>query len=357
MKTKNKLLFLSITLFTLLQSCQKKTEEHTQDETRGWTVLHEEKGLHLRGLSPISENVAWASGVNGSILRTADGGKTWEKFSVNGADSLDFRDIEAFDDQTAIAITAGSPAKIYKTTNAGKEWALSYLNEDRAIFMDAMGFWDNQNGIAFGDPMNGHLKIITTADGGKTWTDIPSENIPQANEMEGGFAASGSCLVVEGDSNVWIGTGGAEARVYFSTNRGKTWTITNTPIRSGIGSSGIYTLTMQDQLNGVAMGGDYTMPDSTKAIAAYTNDGGKTWQKSNDVPSGYRSCVIALKAKKGTYLSISKTGMDISTDNGLNWVNVDSVGFYTLYQAKEDQSLWASGSHGRIGKWHGKLSK
>ena len=85
--------------------------------------------------------------------------------------------------------------------------------------------------------------------------------MPAALPGEGAFAASGTCLVVQGDRNAWFGTGGG--RVFRSTDRGRTWTVHKTPIRAGNGSSGIFSLTFWDADHGVAVGGDYKEPDRT----------------------------------------------------------------------------------------------
>ena len=63
----------------------------------------------LRGVSAVSAQVAWASGANGTLLRTVDGGSGWTKLvPPAGAESLDFRDIDAFSDRVAYALSIGS---------------------------------------------------------------------------------------------------------------------------------------------------------------------------------------------------------------------------------------------------------
>ena len=55
--------------------------------------------VRLRGVSAVSALVAWASGANGTILRTTDGGRTWTPRPVPGAETLDFRDIDALSEK------------------------------------------------------------------------------------------------------------------------------------------------------------------------------------------------------------------------------------------------------------------
>jgi photosystem II stability/assembly factor-like uncharacterized protein len=172
----------------------------------------------------VSERVAWASGAGSTVLRTDDGGKTWQKITVT-SDTLDFRDIDAINAETAYALSIGNgPAsRIYKTTDAGKTWTLQFKNEDPKAFLDAMSFWDPNHGIAFGDSVDKQFCILTTADGGRTWSRVPATNLPPAQENEGAFAASGTNIAVFGKSHAWIGTGAAaKSRVLRTTDGGRT---------------------------------------------------------------------------------------------------------------------------------------
>src|SRR5271170_2294386 len=185
---------------------------------------------NLRGISVLSNAVAWASGTHGSYLRTTDGGNSWQPAQVPGADALDFRDVEAFSADLAYLLSAGpgEQSRIYKTTDAGKTWALQFTNKNPNGFFDCMAFWDSDRGIAVGDPVSDNsgtlrFELISTVDGGKTWSPHSPDSIPPAIEGEGAFAASGTCITIQGTANVWFATGGKVARVFRSTNAGKTW--------------------------------------------------------------------------------------------------------------------------------------
>ena len=173
--------------------------------------------------------------------------------TIAGAAELDFRDIEAFDGDTAVVFSAGLPAVAYKTTDGGSTWTRTYYNTTPGVFFDAMAFWDERHGIAFSDPIHGRFLIITTADGGSTWTELDPERRPAAFEGEAGFAASGSCLSVVGDRHAWIATGGTHARVLRSTDRGLSWEVAATPLISGKPSTGIFSIAFRDALHGVAV--------------------------------------------------------------------------------------------------------
>ncbi len=182
----------------------------------------------FRGLSVVSSKVAWVSGTMGTYARTTDGGKTWSVGTVPGAEKLDFRDVEAFGDTTAYLLSAGQgdASRIYKTSDGGKSWTLQFKSADPAAFFDAIAFWDEKNGIALGDPVKGQFQLIATTDGGANWKPLPAKDLPPALSDEAAFAASGTCIVTHGESDVWFATGGAKsARVFHSKDRGQNWQV------------------------------------------------------------------------------------------------------------------------------------
>src|SRR4051794_24670469 len=247
----------------------------------------------FRGLCASGPNVAWVSGTRGTYGRTTDGGRTWAVGTVPGADKLDFRDVEAFGETTAYLLSAGlgDDARIYKTTDGGATWALQFRNPDREAFFDAIAFWDDRNGLALGDAVNGQFPLIVTEDGGAHWKKLAAEGLPPALPNEGAFAASGTCLVTRGEADVWFATGGARAaRVYRSRDRGRSWTVGETPVRAGADSAGIFSIAFRAAPRGVIVGGDYRKPDEGGATAAVTADGGKTWTPI-DKPFPFRSGV------------------------------------------------------------------
>ena len=248
-----------------------------------WTPVPSGTDAELRGLSAAGSSVIWASGTRGRFVRSTDGGRSWRTDSVANAASLDFRAVHALDARRAWLMSAGEAekglARIYRTTDAGAHWSLVYGIEQKGVFLDAIAFWDAQHGIAISDPVDGRFFIVTTNDGGGSWARVPAEHLPAALPGEAAFAASGSCLTVDGESNVWIGTGGgATARVYHSSDRGRSWTVAETPIHAGSASSGIFSLAFRDGRRGVAVGGDYQMVRGGLPNVAVTDDGGRTWR-------------------------------------------------------------------------------
>ncbi|HXT27940.1 MAG TPA: hypothetical protein VN716_01625, partial [Vicinamibacterales bacterium] len=193
-----------------------------------WQAQTSGVAARLRGVSAASEHVVWASGEKGTVLRTADGGATWTKLTVPDAAALDFRDVDAVSDSTAylLSIGKGAASRIFKTTDAGAHWQTQFTNEDPGAFYDAMTFWDARRGLAISDSVNGSFVILTTRDGGATWTRVPAGGLPPALPNEGAFAGSGTNIAVAAGGHAWIGTGAAaRSRVLRTADGGATWAI------------------------------------------------------------------------------------------------------------------------------------
>jgi len=329
----------------------------------GWESQSSGAKVRLRGVSAVNRTVAWASGERGTYARTTDGGQTWTVGSVPGAAELDFRDVDAFDANTAylLSIGEGEKSRIYKTTDGGASWQLQFKSSRPTAFFDAMAFWDRDHGIAMSDPVDGRFLIITTSDGGRTWREMPPDGMPPALNGEGGFAASGTCITVEGKRNVWFGTGGASgARVFRSADGGRTWAVATTPIIHGK-SAGIFSVAFRDAKRGVVVGGDYTKEGESKQNAAVTRDGGRTWTNINGAPpNGYRSCVAYVRgAGARPYLvAVGPSGSDYSTDEGMTWRSFGAEGFHTasFTRAGDGGAGWAAGEQGRVAKFTGATS-
>ena len=317
-----------------------------------WVTQPSGTTARLRGLSAVDDRVAWASGAGGTVLRTVDGGRTWERRGIPDAEGLDFRDIEAFDDRTAFALSIGEGerSRIYKTTDGGASWDLLHTNRDPDGFLDALAFWDPERGLALGDPVGGRFVILRTSDGGASWERHADQGMPEALPGEGAFAASGTCLVVGPDGDAWFGTGGG--RVFRSIDLGRTWTVHPTPIRSGNASSGIFSLAFLDAKHGVAVGGDFQDPASEGRNLALTLDGGLTWRPPNgSEPAGYRSAVAVSNLPDGPIVvAVGPSGTDLSRDGGQTWTPLGIEGFHAVGFTTEGNG-WAVGEDGRIARF------
>ena len=314
-----------------------------------WTTQTSGVTARLRGVSAVSEQVAWASGSGSTVLRTVDGGQNWQKLHVTD-ETLDFRDVDAIDAQTAyiLSIGNGAASRIYKTTDAGKTWKLQFKNDDEKAFLDAMSFWDANHGIAFGDSVDKKFYILTTNDGGNTWSRVPPENLPPAQRNEGAFAASGTNIALFGKSHAWIGTGAAaKSRVLHTSDGGRTWQVADTPVASGP-SSGIFSIAFRNAKHGVVAGGDYTKEQQAIDNLAVTNDGGATWTLVKGL-SGFRSVVAYVPGSK-TLIAIGPSGGDYSLDDGRTWTTINGPGFDTFSFARGKQTGWGAGAKGAIGQ-------
>jgi photosystem II stability/assembly factor-like uncharacterized protein len=306
----------------------------------------------LRGVSVASDTVAWASGSGNTVLRTSDSGGTWQTLVVT-PDRLDFRDIDAIDARTAylLSIGSGSASRIYKTTDAGEHWMLQFTNPNPKGFFDAMAFWGADNGVVVGDSIEGKFQILLTADGGRTWTPPRLEGLPPALPNEGAFAASGTNVAVYGTDEVWFGTGAAsKARVLHSRDRGRTWTIADTPLVAGA-SAGIFSIAFRDASHGVIVGGDYKKESDATDNAAVTSDGGRTWTLIREHGlSGFRSVVSYVPGEATSLIAVGPLGADWSADDGRTWTPVEGPGFHTFGFSKTGAVGWSAGNQGRIAK-------
>jgi len=300
--------------------------------------------VQLRGISAVSEKVAWASGAKGTVLRTIDGGEHWTKVEVPGAEALDFRDIQAFDWDTAfvLSIGPGEQSRIYKTTDGGKIWQRQFINSDPKAFYDCFAFWDSKHGIALSDSVDGKFPLVATSDGA-TWAPVAVKSMPAALPNEGAFAASGTCIATYGKNDVWFGTGGPAARVFHSADRGLTWTVTETPIIHGAASQGIFSIAFLTQKSGVAVGGDYKEPEKTEGVAAFTHDGGRTWKLAKRQPPGYRS---GMDVVVNRFVAVGTNGADSSGD-GESWIPRSRFNLNAISFARVDAG-WGVGPEGTI---------
>lgn len=316
--------------------------------TAQWVQQTVNTKASLRGLSVVNEKVIWASGTGGTVIKTTDGGKTWQVMAVPGAEKLDFRDIEAFDRNTAyiLSIGNGDSSRIYKTVDGGNSWILQFTNSDPKAFFDALACWDAKNCVAMSDPVNNRYVLISTSDG-SNWTqpgkDRRSPPIP-ALEGEAAFAASGTCLLARGKSDLFLVTGGSAARVFSSRDRGQTWSVAETPLAKGTAGSGVFSIAMTDEKTGLIVGGNYEKPEDAERTLAYTSNGGLVWAARSGL-SGYRSAVAYIDSR--TVIAVGSNGTDISNDRGERWRKAGSENLNAV-AARGKTAVWAVGPNGLV---------
>ncbi len=327
---------------------------HAQDVTSGpWVMQSSGTKAGLRGIHAVGGGVAWASGTNGTVLRTEDSGYMWQSCAMPpGAEKLDFRGIWAWDANTAIVMSSGPGdlSRLYKTTDGCSSWKLLYTNPDKDGFWDAVVFADNIHGALLGDPVDGRFVVMETFDGGVRWFRDQSRNLENLNG-EGAFAASNSSLVEQELGTGWkFATGGKSgSRIFESVNglseKGlfRDWFVGFVTPLAKSESAGAFSLSFRDARHGMAVGGDYKKPHESVGTAAWTANDGKTWTAPQKPPHGYRSAV-AWDAKAKAWIAVGTNGSDASYDDGKTWSPLDDGNWNAL-------SLpWVVGPEGRIAK-------
>jgi len=299
----------------------------------------------------VDESTVWAGAGRGVYLRATDGGQNWTSGLVPGAELEDFYSIAAIDQNTAYFVSSHAAfpapdARIYKTTNGGQNWTLQYQNTEPGAYFNSIAFWDKDNGIAFSDPVGGSFLIVTTSNGGATWERIPAANIPPPFPNEyGGFSdGGGTALAVEGTSNAWFGTSlGEPVRVFRTTDKGRTWTVANTPLATTRPFWGIATIAFKDSLNGFAGGGsDFTLGTANNLIQ--TTDGGRTWTVvTSYAHRGLSTLVYVPNMNNLGLCATAKDGSIFSPDGGATWNRIDQDSSYSALTFVSPTVGWAAG--------------
>jgi len=318
-----------------------------------WTLQQSPTTADLRGIDNVGKGIAWASGTNGTILRTTDSGAHWQLCTIPpNAAPLDFRGIQAFDATTAIAMSSGpgDQSRLYKTTDACQSWTLLFTNPDKTGFFDAFVFnYGGDDGLILGDPVDGSFALFGTIDG-KNWKRERNTGL-EAKPNEGAFAASNSSMAFDEIYWVVFGTGGSTTpSIYQQTTYGH-YIRRNVPIAGGTSSAGVFAIDGRSECCLVAVGGDYRRPDSSRDTAAFTTDGGQHWQAATTPPQGFRSAV-AYDAPTRTWITVGPNGTDISTDDGRNWRALTPSKDEPADADKHWNALslpYVVGPHGRIG--------
>ncbi len=312
------------------------------------SILDSSKKISIRGLSVVDNKVAWISGSKGTVGLSTDGGQSWSYTVVEGFEDRDFRDIEAFDKNTAVIIAIAEPAVILRTTDGGKHWKHVYENNNKGMFLDAMEFWNERSGIVLGDPINGRFFIARTFDGGNSWQDVPFENLPVADSGEACFAASGTNIRARDLDEACFVTGGLRSRLFWKGNP------IDIPIVQGketTGANSVAVLDWKRRKGGntiYIVGGDFASDSATAGNSAYSNDGGQTWQLPRRGPLGYKSSVEYID--KDRLVACGTSGVDISDDGGITWRNISRTSYHVVRKSKKGKAIFLAGSNGKIAK-------
>lgn len=333
--------------------------------TARWDEVVAKPGVSLRGLCVVDAKTVWATGSAGTVLRSVDGGTTWQDVPPPDTKACDFRDVHAFDADTAIVMVAGQPARLYRTTDAGATWTIVHEDLRPEAFFDAIAFASG-HGFLFGDAVGGAFTVLYSDDFGASWKAVDGAALPVPVGAEAGFAASGTCacmamslpLMTLGYTPrpkfaVWIATGGAASRCLRSLDFATSWRSTDLPLVQGTASQGAFGVAFDEtyfgfeHARGVAIGGDYQQPLRGEGTAAWTADGGETWHACVGGAGGYRSCVVWLDLEH--VLAVGERGASLSSDSGHTWQPFGELGFHAAATGPVG-SVFACGSGGRIAR-------
>ncbi|WP_293906719.1 YCF48-related protein [Phenylobacterium sp.] len=291
------------------------------------------------------------SGSKGTHATTLDGGRTWRLTRIAGTEALDFRGLAVLDARTALLMSAGDApagqARLYRTADGGASWSQVYSTEIPGGFLDTLRFWDRSHGLVLGDPIDGAWFLLRTSDGGRTWTRVKA-TLPPLQPGEAAFAASNSALILSGRAGAWIATGGgSHGRIFRSTDRGRTWQAADTPIDGGP-TGGVFGGLALGREGGVIVGGDHKDELRAAPSLAVTADGGRTWTVAprSGTPRLLES-VGRLNAR--TLIAVGPRGTAFSTDDGRSWSQADQEAFHAISCAAG--TCVAVGAKGRVGVW------
>ena len=305
-------------------------------------LLTSDSKTSIRGLSVVTDKIVWVSGSGGTVAKSLDGGETWKWMKVKGYEKTDFRDIEAFDKNTAIIMGIDSPAYILKTIDGGETWKKVYENNTKGIFLDAMEFWNEQSGIVIGDPINNKFFIGRTFNGGNTWQTIPEQNKPVADSGEACFASSGTNIRKLNKAEAVFITGGLSSHVFIRSKK------ISLPIMQGKETTGANSIAVKNSKTFIIVGGDFNNKNETEKNCVITHDGGITFTAPDTLPHGYRSCIEYLGKKN--WITSGLNGVDYSTNDGKTFTWISKESYHVCRKAKKEKAVYFAGSGGKIGK-------
>jgi photosystem II stability/assembly factor-like uncharacterized protein len=300
----------------------------------------------IRGLSVVNDNVLWASGSNGTVARSTDAGKSFNWITVKGYEQRDFRDIEAFDSNTAIIMAVAEPAIILKTKDGGNTWKKVFEDTTKGMFLDAMDF-DGNTGVVVGDPIDDKMFVAFTEDNGEHWNMPTHGKIFSMSKGEAFFASSGTNVklsIIKNEKPLFLCVSGGIKSRFLRDDK-----FDSIPIVQGMESTGANSVAVNlPSKTLVIVGGDFKNDKDTKGNCILSKDYGKTWQHPQTPPHGYRSCVTFINNKQ--LITCGTPGIDISNDGGMNWTLISPESFHVCQKAKQGNAIFLAGKDGRIAK-------
>jgi photosystem II stability/assembly factor-like uncharacterized protein len=334
-------LFFSVLHFAEAQKTNKNKFTSIDFNSIQIDTLFQDK-ISIRAIVVDKNKVWYAGDKNRFGFFDLKANKKFENTIVEDTLKVEFRSI-AKTSQHIYALSVANPGLLYQISKDGKKVKLVYQEKNKKVFYDSMQFWNENEGIAVGDPITDCLSILLTHDGGNTWSKLPDSKSPKVFDGEAHFAASNTNIVIKGN-NTWVVSGGKKSRVFYSPDKGSSWSVYETPIAQGKQMTGIFTADFYDETNGFVAGGNYEVLNQNFENKAITKDGGKIWSLIADNEGfGYASCVQYVPDSKGNgIVAVGASGLYYSSDGGVKWMQfMSDPSLYTIRFIDETTAIAA----------------
>lgn len=308
-------------------------------------------GQSYRGLSVAGRNLAWVSGSKGTVLRTTNGGKTWDTLNPSGFANKDFRDIHAANKQHAIIMSSGDSGVLLSTRNGGKTWNMIFSDYRPGVFFDAFDVRKQQL-VLVGDGIETFKMYIVKAnapfDSGRFFAFTFFTKFSHREFHKGVMPDSTSSYYAASGTNVqWTGKN-MFSIIPIMDNKSEFFAVSNNwswrrgkllPFKNqkAGGAYGFY----QVRKKIVAVGGSFYKPNDGDSAACYSHNGGLNWLPSSKPPGGYRSGVCANHSGK-IWVCTGPNGTDISRDAGQNWTTLKKLPGFNVCHIHGNY-LWLAG--------------
>lgn len=253
-----------------------------------------------------NDNVVWScKGRSNVFSKSVDGGNTWTTGAINIGTNTFISSITAVSALKAWVCTYDSDLGVFATVDGGLTWTKqpTAYNQSVYSFPNFIKFFDENNGITGGDPIDDNFEIYTTSNGGVNWTRVPTTNLPPL--INGEYGLTNYFDATQDGSSIWFGSKyGTESRLFKSNNNGQNWTVTTLTINGGS-----YGLTFKDANVGFVYGKVNNVFSLQK-----TTDGGNTF--TNIPTSGLSGDVTNIKCVPNNNMIVAST-----LTNGLSYCN------------------------------------
>ena len=259
--------------------------------------------------------------------------------------TLEFRSL-AVNKGKILLMNVLSPAYLYQG-NSVKNLEKRIFDSHPDAFYNAMHIGENGLGALLGDATEGCLNIHITKDYGETWQRVDCRELGEVIPGEAAFAASDTNIEITDNETILIATGGIASRILKTTSGAKIWQIIQTPIVQGTATTGIYSMDFYDDRTGIAIGGDYTHPESNAKNLIKTTNGGLDWEIISDsTRPNYRSCIQFFpESNAQNVVTVGHQGIDISNDGGTTWHHISDQSLFTL-RFLNQKTAFAAGKNG-----------